>query len=395
MTDLKFRNQSGNKISKDTSSSCGSSTSASETERRRADCCHTAEQKESLVWLKGAVMTETCPVPRILTGLTRTDYLEHIRCRISGFRNNYIVPPGLYAIGEPDKSSEVLVSANYKLSFDALRSALKDMNVWVLVLDTKGINVWCAAGKGTFGSEELARRIAMTQLAAVVGHRRIIVPQLGAPGVSAHVVRQKTGFRVLFGPVLAKDISEYIRSGYKATRKMRTVHFPLFDRLILTPMEIRPALKWYGWFALLMLAFFGLQPSGIFFSAAWNGGFPYLSLGLVALAAGALFTPALLPFIPFRSFAVKGWVVGIFSVFSFVQFTGWKGHAASVLLIFTYLFFPMASSYIALQFTGSTTYTGMSGVKKELKMAMPVYFVSSVISLSLLVVYKLVQWSIL
>jgi hypothetical protein len=395
MIELKFINQSGKKNSGNTPSGCGCAASVPDTETKPANTCCAAEQKKLPAWIKGTVMTEAGPVPGVLTGLTRSDYLEHIRCRLSAYRNNYAVTPGLYAIGEPDKSSDVLVSANYKLSFDALRSALKNMNAWVLVLDTKGINVWCAAGKGTFATEELARRIELTGLAGVVGHRRLIIPQLGAPGVSAYMVRKKTGFRVLFGPVLAKDIPVYIQSGYKASRQMRTVRFPLLDRLILTPMEIRPALKWYGWFALLMLTVFGLQPSGIFFSEAWRGGSPFLSLGLVALTAGAFLTPVLLPFIPFSSFAVKGWIAGIFSVFPFVQFTGWKEHATSVLLIFAYLFFPMASSFIALQFTGSTTYTGMSGVKKELKIAIPVYFVSSAISLVLLVLYKLMQWRIL
>jgi CO dehydrogenase/acetyl-CoA synthase gamma subunit (corrinoid Fe-S protein) len=155
----------------------------------------------------------------------------------------HTVNPGLYAVGAPDKSSDVLVSANYKLSFDALRKALKGLNAWVLVLDTKGINVWCAAGKGTFGTDELIRLISLTKLDRVVDHRRIIVPQLGAPGISAHKVKKDTGFKVCYGPVRAEDISAYIVSGYKATTEMRTVTFPLIDRLILAPMEINPAMK--------------------------------------------------------------------------------------------------------------------------------------------------------
>lgn len=395
MIELKFRNRSVPKSSGDRSYGCDLSTSSSDAETKTAGPCCTAELKKTLIWLKGTVMTKVGPVPRISTSLSRKDYQEHIKCRISAFRNNYHVPPGLYAAGEPDKSSDVFVSANYKLSFDALRSELKDINAWLLVLDTKGINVWCAAGKGTFGTEELARRIAITRLAEVVEHRRLVVPQLGAPGVSAHKVKQSTGFRVFFGPMLAKDIPGYIHSGYKATQAMRTASFPLLDRLVLTPMEIRPALKWYGWFALLMLIAFGLQPSGIFFREAWSGGLPFLSLGLVAIIAGALLTPVLLPFIPFSSFAVKGWIVGMFSVFSFVQFTEWKEQTTFVLLNCAYLFFPMASSYIALQFTGSTTYTGMSGVKKELKIAIPVYLISGSVSLVLLVAHKLMQWRII
>jgi CO dehydrogenase/acetyl-CoA synthase gamma subunit (corrinoid Fe-S protein) len=104
-----------------------------------------------------------------------------------------IVPPGLYRLGNPDNDSAVFASANYTLSFDALRSALAGTDAWILVLDTKGINVWCAAGKGTFGTNELIRRIAVTGLSEVVSHRKIILPQLGAPGVSAHEVARRSG----------------------------------------------------------------------------------------------------------------------------------------------------------------------------------------------------------
>ena len=92
--------------------------------------------------------------------------------------------PGLYALGAPAPDSPVFVSANYTLSFDALRSALRGIDGYLLVLDTKGINVWCAAGKGTFGTDELVARIEATRLAEVVRHRRLILPQLGAPGVA-------------------------------------------------------------------------------------------------------------------------------------------------------------------------------------------------------------------
>ncbi|RXM20875.1 acetyl-CoA synthase subunit gamma, partial [Citrobacter sp. AAK_AS5] len=74
-------------------------------------------------------------------------------------RMDYRVAPGLYAVGEPTADSPVLVTANYKLTFDGLRSELGGVDAWMLVLDTLGVNVWCAAGKGTFSTAELARRV--------------------------------------------------------------------------------------------------------------------------------------------------------------------------------------------------------------------------------------------
>jgi hypothetical protein len=79
-------------------------------------------------------------------------------------RMNYKVEPGVYSIGTPDDTSPVLVSANYKLTFDKLRGKLSGLDCWLLILDTKGINVWCAAGEGTFGTDELVARIESSGL---------------------------------------------------------------------------------------------------------------------------------------------------------------------------------------------------------------------------------------
>jgi hypothetical protein len=341
-------------------------------------------------------MTAEGAIPVISTDLAMSDYWERVKCRTGAFRDNYTVHPGLYAVGAPDRNSDVFASANYKLSFDSLRKALKGLNAWVLVLDTKGINVWCAAGKGTFGTEELIGRISAAKLDRVIDHRKIIVPQLGAPGISAHRVKKASGFNVCYGPVRAEDIGAYIAAGCTATREMRTVTFPFIDRLILTPMEINPAMKkYYPLYALIMLVIFGLQPGGIFFRDAFVGGLPFLVLGLISVLAGALLTPMLLPLIPFRSFAVKGWITGMLAVFLYMKFVPMAGQLNTVLVFFTYLFFPSASSYIALQFTGSTTFTGMSGVKKELKIAIPVYMFGAVVSLILLLVYKLGEWRVI
>jgi hypothetical protein len=209
-------------------------------------------------------------------------------------------------------------------------------------------------------------------------------------------VKKAAGFKVCYGPVRAADIGAYIAAGYEASGKMRTITFPFIDRLILTPMEINPVMKkYYPLYTLVMFAFVGLQPGDIVFRDVLQDGLPFLLLGLISASAGALATPVLLPFIPFSSFAVKGWIIGILSVFLSIKCIAMLGHVDTVLLMFTYLFFPLASSYIALQFTGATTFTGMSGVKKELKVAIPLYILGAAASLILLLVYKFGEWGVL
>lgn len=346
-------------------------------------------------WAVGYVSTPAGKVLKVSPVWSRADHIGHIKCRIGSFRDDYTVPPGLYAVGEPDKGSDVFVSANYKLSFDMLRRDVNGLNAWILVLDTKGINVWCAAGKGTFGTDELVGRINATELNDVVDHRRIIVPQLGAPGISAHTVKSETGFRVYYGPVESRDIPAFVKAGYDATPEMRTIKFSLYDRLLLTPMELRPAMKHFPLYAAIVLLFFGLMPSGLLFRDAIDGGLPFIFLGFISILAGAVFTPVLLPYIPFRAFSVKGWIVGMLSVYLTTRFSGVLAGSDTTLIVTTYLFFPALSSYMAVLFTGSTVFTGMSGVKKELQYAIPVYLSMTILSVLMLIVFKLGQWRLL
>ena len=142
----------------------------------------------------GVIDTQAGQVPCISSVLTFKDNFGAVKVRFGIGRMHYTVDPGLYALGTPGPDDPVFVSANYKLSFDRLREALPGRNGWILVLDTKGINVWCAAGKGTFGTEELLQRISSSNLEKIVNHHTLILPQLAGPGVAAFEV--KKAFRV-------------------------------------------------------------------------------------------------------------------------------------------------------------------------------------------------------
>ena len=102
------------------------------------------------------------------TALSSQDIWGTVKVRSGFTRNNYKVAPGLYCVGNPGPASPVLVTANYKLSFDTLRSAMDPLDAWILVLDTRGINVWCAAGKGTFSTAEVVRRVKIVGLEKIV-----------------------------------------------------------------------------------------------------------------------------------------------------------------------------------------------------------------------------------
>ena len=124
------------------------------------------------------------------------------------------------------------------MSFDKLRKELPGRNFWILVLDTKGINVWCSAGKGTFGTIELVGRIESSGLSQIVSHRELILPQLAGPGVAAHEVKKLSGFKVIYGPIRSKDLPTFLDNGRKATPEMRIKNFSTLERMALIPMEL-------------------------------------------------------------------------------------------------------------------------------------------------------------
>ena len=87
-----------------------------------------------------------------------------------------------------------------------------------------------------------------------------------------------------------------------------------------------------------------------------------------AVVAGTIVTPLALPWLPTRSFAVKGAVVGILWSLLFLSVTGWRGSAAAATLLLA----TAVSSFLCLNFTGSTPFTSISGVKREMRLTMPV-----------------------
>jgi hypothetical protein len=347
-------------------------------------------------WVTGFIDTPAGRVPRVSTELSPADRLGRVRCRFSdAFRMQYSVLPGLYAAGAPGPESPVLVTANYKLSLDSLRCEIGGVDSWILVLDTRGINVWCAAGKGTFGTSELVKRVRAAGLNGLVRHRTLILPQLGAAGVRAHRVKEESGFGVLYGPVRARDLPHYLRAGRKATAGMRTVRFGFLDRMELTPMELIPALKKSPLFLLGLFVFFGLRPQGIFFREALIGGFPFAVLGLLMILAGCFLAPLFLPGLPSRSFAVKGWLLGAAITGCFAALRG-EGIVSNVFLLpLTAMLFPAVSSYLTLNFTGSTPFTGVSGVKRELGVAIPLYIAAAALAGLFAVLFLLRKWEVI
>jgi hypothetical protein len=316
-------------------------------------------------------------VPQIATRLVFADIIGRWQMRWGLGRMRYRIAPGLYAIGKPTGLSPVLVTANYKMTFDIVRRDMHGQDAWLLVLDTRGINVWCAAGKGTFSTAELVRQVRSSNLLQLVEHRTLILPQLGAPGVAAHKVKKACGFNVVFGPICSSDLPEFLNNGLLATPEMRRVSFKLLDRLVLTPVELVNMRKQVFWSMLVLFFLGGIGPHVFSLAAAWDRGGAAIMAGILGTLTGAVIVPILLPWLPGPQFALKGaaagLAIGFLNVLFFMGTLDWLDSMALLISV------AAVSSWCAMHFTGSTTFTSPSGVEKEMRQAIPVQLAALVI----------------
>lgn len=358
-------------------------------------CCGTGNKTETApccgprMVMTGGEISDTVPgflswaetpagrVPHISTSLTYNDHFGAFMARWGINRMGYIVPPGCYAIGMPKPGSPVIVTANYKMSYDLIRSVLSGSNVWLLVLETFGVNVWCAAGKGTFGTDELVKRINKVELHKVVNHRQLLLPILGAPGISAHEVTKRTGFSVRYAAIRAHDLPDFLNNGMVTTPVMRKISFTTYERLVLIPVEIVLAMKSVATISVVVFLT-ALSANG--YHAAIVMVLAYLG----AVLTGVAIVPILLPWIPGRSFALKGTLAGLgwVTIYFCAHGATWSMTATAA----AFLALPAICAFHALNFTGCTTFTSRSGVKKEMRLGIPVIGSAIIISVILLAI---------
>jgi NAD-dependent dihydropyrimidine dehydrogenase PreA subunit len=138
---------------------------------------------------------------------------------------------GLVRIGNPGRGSPVLVTGNYRLTVLQVRRAVRGLDAYLLVANSRGINVWCAACGGHLTHHDVISVIKTSGIEKLVDHRTVILPQLAGAGIEAAAVRKKAGWRVAWGPVRASDIAAFLENGLKKDAPMREVTFSFSHRL--------------------------------------------------------------------------------------------------------------------------------------------------------------------
>lgn len=248
---------------------------------------------------------------------------------------------GLIEIGHPGRDAPVLLTGNFRLTVERVKRALEGIDAYLLVANSRGVNVWCAATGGLLTNHDVVSVLKTSGIDARVDHRLVILPQLAATGIEGKSVRRQTGWKVAWGPVEAADIPDFLRAGLVTTAEMRSVTFGWRRRLEMAvawafPISLLGALLVLPFWSAAVLPLVGLVWSVSFFLFM---GFPLYERGLDGpdKAVGFVF----FDYGP-RGFALVLWLVcvlgfagaaAVMGEFSWTLLVQWGGIALVVLAI--------------------------------------------------------------
>ncbi|MFX0085496.1 MAG: corrinoid protein-associated methyltransferase CpaM [Candidatus Hodarchaeota archaeon] len=254
------------------------------------------------------------PPPAVLSDQKIRGILGHIRNFLCILRAGSALIPieaGLYIYGNPSAQSPVLITANYQRTVRLVSNALQNQNAYLLVADTMGENIWCAARGDKFGLREVVEVIKATRIEELVQHRKLILPQLAAGGINHQQIKKAIGWTVRFGPIYAKDIPSYLETGRK-TEKQRTVSFDLKERIEMALQQSYFLSKFFFFWVFL----FGIVGATIL---------PNLSLFRIAILLlpvvwlAYIFFAMIFPLFPTSSFLRRGICYGSLLTFIFIS----------------------------------------------------------------------------
>ena len=139
--------------------------------------------------------------------------------------------PDTVLIGNPDKSSPVLVTCNFDYTVRHLKDYLEkeQLDCFLLVVNTKGTNVWCAAAEGIFTTDTVLSHLKVYNVGELVNHHQLILPQLSVAGVKRKEL-QEHGWEGIYGPVYFADLKEFLNNGLTKNKDMEALEYGYWER---------------------------------------------------------------------------------------------------------------------------------------------------------------------
>lgn len=298
--------------------------------------------------------------------------LNNIRCIFTGQVDHVPIEPGIYKSGDPNSSSPIIVTANYVYTYIRVMKDIQGIDAWVLVVDSRGINVWCAARGPDFGNKQVLEAVEATEIKDLTDKKILYLPQLSAGGVAIPELPKKSQdfpFTVKFGPVWSKHLPEYLKDlPKKKPDEMKLARFTLSHRMrgflthstfLLRKIFMKPT------FLLLFYLLILLK-----FDILWVVGDLWFSVIFANFILTLLF-----PITKFtRKFVTKGILIGLIStpILSFILL-GFHQSVPYVLWMLCFNFW--VAFFSTMSFSGYTFSTGPREIAEEYSLFRPMNLV--------------------
>jgi ubiquinone/menaquinone biosynthesis C-methylase UbiE len=285
------------------------------------------------------------------------------RCLFTGQVDRVAIEPGIYRSGNPDNNSPIIVTANYEYTYIKVMRDLKNIDAWVLCIDSNGINVWCAARGGDFGNKQLLNAIEATGIEQITKTKTLILPQLSAGGVSVPQLPKKFPFKIKYGPVWSNKIKEYIKN--KPTKKpdsMKLAKFTFTQRIRAGITHITFLYRKIFWLPLLglLILLLALNKANYLF---WVG-----ELAIWIILSNAIIS-IFFPLSKFtRKFVLKALFFGAITLFILSLLT-WLIHYSVIYVLLQSLIIFWLSFFSTMSFSGYT----MATSPREIQLEYPIF----------------------
>ena len=293
--------------------------------------------------------------------------MQIYKCIFTGQADHIPIEPGIYQSGKPDEKSPIIVTANYIYTYIKVMRSLKEIDAWVLCVDSRGINVWCAARGDDFGNKQLIEAVEATGIDKITNRKTLILPQLSAGGVAAPLISSEAPdfpFNILYGPVWAKYLPKYLKERpAKKPDKWKLAKFTSSHRLRAfithTTFLLRKIFLWPT--VILLLLLLGLSFINTFWiDKFWRVGEIWLWIALANFLIASLF-----PLTNFtRKFLIKGSFFGILNVL-FLGGITWAFHRSLLLIIWNSCFYFWLAFFSTMSFSGYSMTTSPAEIQEE------------------------------
>ncbi|KKL71107.1 hypothetical protein LCGC14_2098220 [marine sediment metagenome] len=305
------------------------------------------------------------PKPRKFTGFG--SQMSIYRILFTGQTTHIPIEPGIYKSGQPDENSPIIVTANYLFTYIKVMRDIKGIDAWVLCVDSKGINVWCAARGNNFGNRQVIEAVEATGIATLTNKKTLILPQLSAGGVAGPLISKEAPdfpFRILFGPVWAKQLPQFLKERpARKPDKMKLAKFTPFHRLragithttfLLKMIFMKPTII----LILLSLGLAFIDP--LWVRRLWAIG----ELWLWIIIANGLIA-GFFPITNFtRRFIIKGITFGILTVIA-LSSVSWLFHQNIFLILLNSVFYFWLAFFSTMSFSGYSMATSPKEIQDE------------------------------